>query len=236
MKKLLSLTRGAIDKYHMIDEGDKIAVGVSGGKDSVALLYALGRIQAFYPKHFELVAITLDYQFNGVSQDFTEIEAVCQKFNIPYIIKETKLWEIIFETRKEKNPCSLCAKMRRGILHDTAIENGCNKIALGHHADDAVETFMMNLLNGGTLDCFSPVSYLSKKNLYQIRPFVFAWEKDVIRAVQSENLPIVKSKCPADKVTNREQTKNYLKSLNLIYPGVKEKILGAMEKSHLKQW
>ena len=236
MKKLLSLTRAAIDKYNMIEDGDKIAVGVSGGKDSVALLAALARIQTFYPKHFQLTAILLDYQFYNESQDFSDLQTFCASLNIPLVIKKTNLWEVIFKIRQEKNPCALCSKMRRGILHDVAIENGCNKIALGHHADDAVETFVMNLLDGGTIGCFSPVSYLSNKNLYQIRPLVFAFESDIERAVKKENLPIIQSRCPADKQTNREKTKQLLKTLELEYPAVKQKILGAMERSHLANW
>ena len=164
MKKLLSLTRAAVDKYNMIEAGDKIAVGVSGGKDSLALLYALAKLRDFYPKPFSLVAITLDYQFNGIAEDYTAIEALCKKLQVEYIVRRTNLWEVIFKTRKEKNPCSLCAKMRRGLLHDTAVANGCNKVAFGHHLDDAAETFLMNLLNGGKIGCFSPVSYLSNKS------------------------------------------------------------------------
>lgn len=236
LKKLLSLTRAAVDKYNMIESGDKIAVGVSGGKDSVALLCALARLRKFYPKPFELVAITLDYQFGGKPQDFTKIKELCVSLDVPYIIKETNLWEIIFEIRKEKNPCALCAKMRRGILHDVAKEQGCNKIALGHHADDAAETFLMNLLNGGNIGSFSPVSYLSNKKLYQIRPFVFAFEHDVERAVKNANLPIVKSNCPADKNTEREKTKLFLKELEQNYPSARKKILGAMERGHISGW
>lgn len=236
LKKLLSLTRAAIDKYNMIDEGDMIAVGVSGGKDSIALLYALSKIRNFYPKQFDLTAIILDYQFNGKPQDFSQLKELCQRLDVPLIIQQTNLWEVIFEIRKEKNPCSLCAKMRRGILHDTAKENGCNKIALGHHADDAVETFLMNLLNGGTIGCFSPVSYLSKKDLYQIRPLVFAFESEIERAVKRQNLPVVKSKCPADKQTNREEMKQFLAELEKSNPGVRKKILGAMERGHISAW
>lgn len=236
MKKLLSLTRAAVDKYNMIEAGDKIAVGVSGGKDSLALLYALAKLRDFYPKPFSLVAITLDYQFNGVAEDYTEIEALCKELKVKYIVRRTNLWEVIFETRKEKNPCSLCAKMRRGLLHDTAVANGCNKVALGHHLDDAAETFLMNLLNGGKIGCFSPVSYLSKKKLYLIRPLIFAYEKDVAAAARRANLPVVKSRCPMDKVSNRQNMKELLKSLEKDYPAVRKKIVGALERSHIDNW
>lgn len=236
MKKLLSLTRAAVDKYNMIEAGDKIAVGVSGGKDSLALLYALAKLRDFYPKPFSLVAITLDYQFNGVAEDYTEIEALCKELKVKYIVRRTNLWEVIFETRKEKNPCSLCAKMRRGLLHDTAVANGCNKVALGHHLDDAAETFLMNLLNGGKIGCFSPVSYLSNKKLYLIRPLIFAYEKDVDAAARRANLPVVKSRCPMDKVSNRQNMKELLSALEKDYPAVRKKIVGALERSHIDNW
>lgn len=236
MKKLLSLTRAAVDKYNMIEAGDKIAVGVSGGKDSLALLYALAKLRDFYPKPFSLVAITLDYQFNGIAEDYTAIEALCKKLQVEYIVRRTNLWEVIFETRKEKNPCSLCAKMRRGLLHDTAVANGCNKVALGHHLDDAAETFLMNLLNGGKIGCFSPVSYLSNKKLYLIRPLIFAYEKDVAAAARRANLPVVKSRCPMDKVSNRQNMKELLKALEKDNPAVRKKIIGALERSHIDNW
>lgn len=236
MKKLLSLTRAAVDKYNMIEAGDKIAVGVSGGKDSLALLYALAKLRDFYPKPFSLVAITLDYQFNGVAEDYTAIEALCKELQVKYIVRRTNLWEVIFETRKEKNPCSLCAKMRRGLLHDTAVANGCNKVALGHHLDDAAETFLMNLLNGGKIGCFSPVSYLSNKKLYLIRPLIFAYEKDVAAAARRANFPVVKSRCPMDKVSNRQNMKELLKALEKDYPAVRKKIVGALERSHIDNW
>lgn len=236
MKKLLSLTRAAVDKYNMIEAGDKIAVGVSGGKDSLALLYALAKLRDFYPKPFSLVAITLDYQFNGIAEDYTEIEALCKELKVKYIVRRTNLWEVIFETRKEKNPCSLCAKMRRGLLHDTAVANGCNKVALGHHMDDAAETFLMNLFNGGKIGCFSPVSYLSNKKLYLIRPLIFAYEKDVAAAARQANLPVVKSRCPMDKVSNRQNMKDLLRSLEKDYPAVRKKIVGALERSHIDSW
>lgn len=236
MKRVLSLCRAAVDKYNMIEEGDRIAVGVSGGKDSLVLLYTLSRLRDFYPKHFEVVAITLDYQFGGIAGDFSAVEELCKSLNVEYIIKPTNLWEIIFVMRQEKNPCSLCAKMRRGILHDTAKENGCNKVALGHHLDDAAETFMINLLRGGQIGCFSPVSYLSKKDLYLIRPLVFAMEKEVSAAARRLDLPIVKSKCPADKVTERQTVKELLATLEKDYPALRKKIVGALERGEIDGW
>lgn len=236
MQQLMSYMRCAIDKYNMIEDGDKIAVGVSGGKDSMALLVGLSELRRFYPKKYELIAITLDPCFDGSEGDFSEISEMCRRLNIPYIIKRTELAKIIFENRQEKNPCSLCARMRRGSLHDIAKENGCNKIALGHHLDDAAETFMMNLLNLGQIGCFSPVSYLSRKDLYMIRPLIFATEKDVIRAVNHYNLPVVKSKCPVDKTTERENIKNLLKNLEKDYPALRKKIVGAMQRGEIDNW
>ena len=236
MKRILSLCRAAVDKYNMIEEGDHIAVGVSGGKDSLVLLYALARLREFYPKRFEVFAVTLDYQFGGIAGDFSTVEELCNSLNVKYVVKPTNLWEVIFVTRQEKNPCSLCAKMRRGILHDTAIENGCNKVALGHHLDDAAETFMINLLRGGQIGCFSPVSYLSNKDLYLIRPLVFTMEKEVSAAARRLDLPVLKSKCPADKVTERQTVKELLATLEKDYPALRKKIVGALDRGEIDGW
>lgn len=236
MQKLLSLVRAAVDKYNMIEDGDKIGVCVSGGKDSVVMLLCLANLKIFYPKNFDLCAITLDPQFNNECADYSEILAICDKHDIPYIIKKTELYHIIFEERKESNPCSLCARMRRGLLHDTAKELGCNKIALGHHLDDAAETFIMNLFGNGRAECFSPVSYLSRKDLYMIRPMIFAYETDITRVANKENVPIVKSECPADEKTNREDTKNLLAELEKRYPALRQKIIGGMQRGDISGW
>ena len=233
MQKLLGYIRSAVQDYNMIEDGDRIAVGLSGGKDSVALLAALAKLRSFYPKKFDLVAITLDMRFGGEDTDYSALEELCARLEVPYVIKRTQLAEVIFDLRQESNPCSLCARMRRGILHDAAKENGCNKIALGHHLDDVAETFMMNLLRGGTVDCFSPVTYLSRKDLYMIRPMVYARESDCARAVRRGELPVVKSKCPADGVTAREQAKQLLNSLEKEYGDVRNKILGAMQRKNI---
>ncbi len=236
MQKLLSLVRGAVEKYNMIKDGDKIAVCVSGGKDSVVLLLALINLKRFYPKNFTLSAITIDPQFFGEQADYSEIEKICNENNIEYKIVRSELYNVIFETRKESNPCSLCARMRRGLLHDTAKELGCNKIALGHHLDDAVETFIMNLFQNGRAECFSPVSYLSRKDLYMIRPLVFAYEKDVERVAKKECVPIIKSKCPVDEKTNREDTKILVADLENRYPALRQKIIGAMQRGDISGW
>ncbi len=225
--------RSACQQYDMINDGDRIAVGISGGKDSVCLLAAMANLRGFYPCKFELVAITVDPRFGGEEGDYSQIEELCKKLDVEYIIKRTQLAEVIFDIRKESNPCSLCARMRRGALHDAAKEAGCNKIALGHHLDDVAETFIMNLFNGGTLDCFMPVTYLSRKDIYMIRPLIFARESDCARVVRRENLPVVKSKCPADGHTERQEVKEFLSSLEKKYGDVRHKILGAMQRKEI---
>ena len=233
MQKLLSHMRAACQQYEMIKEGDRIAIGVSGGKDSIALLAGMAHLRRFYPEKFDIVAITLDPRFGGVDADYSEIEELCRKLDVEYIIKRTQLAEVIFDIRKESNPCSLCARMRRGALHDAAIAANCNKIALGHHLDDLAETFIMNLFNGGTLDCFMPVTYLSRKDIYMIRPMIFARESDCARVVRRENLPTVKSNCPADGTTERQEVKEMLSALEKKYGDVRSKILGAMQRKEI---
>lgn len=233
MQKLLSYMRSACQQYEMIKSGDRIAIGVSGGKDSLALLAGMANLRRFYPEKFDIVAITLDPQFGGVEGDYSEIEKLCRKLGVEYIIKRTQLAQVIFDIRKESNPCSLCARMRRGALHDAAKEANCNKIALGHHLDDLAETFIMNLFNCGTLDCFMPVTYLSRKDIYMIRPMIFARESDCARVVRKENLPVVKSKCPADGNTERQEVKEMLSSLEKKYGDVRSKILGAMQRKEI---
>lgn len=236
MKKIESLMRCAIQNYNMIEEGDSIAVGISGGKDSLVLLLGLANLRKYYPLKFTLKAITADYCFGGEKTDFSQIEELCNKLSVEYKIVHTELYKVIFEERKEKNPCSLCAKMRRGVLHKTAKEMGCNKIAFAHHYDDAVETFLMNLLDGGTLGCFSPLTYLSNRDITLIRPMILCEEKQVENVANKLHLPIVKSKCPVDKTTEREKTKKLLASLEKDYPSVKKKIMGAICKKNLSGW
>ncbi len=236
MQNLMSRMRAAMEKYNMIEEGDVVAVGVSGGKDSLALLYALSEMRRFYPVKYEVTAITADMTFFGEKTDFSEITALCESLNVRHIIRETELYHIIFETRKEKNPCSLCARMRRGILHDMTKETGCTKLALGHHMDDAAETFMMNLLSGGRIESFRPVTYLSRKDLTMIRPMILATEKEVLSAARKMNLPTVESPCPMDKTSNRNEMKELLSELEKKYPSLKEKIIGGLQKADLNGW
>lgn len=236
MQILMSRMRAAMEKYNMIEDGDRIAVGVSGGKDSLALLYALSEMRRFYPKKYELTAVTADMKFFGEKTDFSEISALCERIGVSYTVKETELYHIVFETRKEKNPCSLCARMRRGILHDVTRELGCNKLALGHHMDDAAETFLMNLLSGGRIESFRPVTYLSRKDITMIRPMIFATEKEVLSAARKMSLPTVESPCPMDKTSNRNEMKELLKSLEKDFPALKEKIIGGMQKGEISGW
>lgn len=236
MQQLMSYMRSAIEQYGMIEDGDRIAVGVSGGKDSTALLVGLAEMRRFLPVSYSLTAITLDPRFNNTDGDYSQITELCNRLSVEHIVKRTEMYKVIFETRKEKNPCSLCARMRRGALHDAAKEAGCNKIALGHHMDDAAETFYMNLFAGGRMECFSPVSYLSRKDLYLIRPMVFAREKDVSHAVRKLNLPIVKSNCPVDGNTNRASMRDRITELEKEYGPLTEKTVGALQKAHISGW
>ena len=226
MKRMLSFVRRAVDDYNMISEGDRIAVGISGGKDSLTLLEVLSELRRFYPNSFELVAITVDMGFEG--SDFSEVAEFCRRLKVEYRVVKTDIAKIIFDVRKESNPCSLCAKMRRGSLHAEAVSAGCNKVALGHHYDDAVETFMMNLFFEGRLGCFSPRSYLSNRQITLIRPMLYATEKDVEYFVRKRALPVVASLCPEDKATERENMKNLLAELEKTNKGVKHRIFHAM--------
>ncbi len=225
--------RAAVQKYDMIQSGDVIAVGVSAGKDSLALLCALARLKSFYPQKFELKAITIDMRFNDKDGDFSEIITLCDNLGIEYTVVPTNLYRLIFEARQESNPCSLCSKMRRGALNKAAAAAGCNKVALGHHLDDVAETFIMNLFNGGSLDCFMPVTYLDRSEITVIRPMIFARESDCARVARNENLPVRKSACPADGNTEREEVKAFLSSLEKKYGNVRIKILEAMQKKEI---
>ncbi len=230
-KRLLSYIRRGVDDYKMIEEGDKIAVGVSAGKDSLTLLCAMAELRRFYPIKFELIAITIDMGFEG--SDFSEIEKLCERLNVEYHIIPSQISKIIFDIRKEKSPCSLCAKMRRGALHNASKELGCTAVALGHHFDDAVETFMLNLFFEGRLGCFSPVSYLSRIGLRLIRPMVYMPEKDVRYFASKNELPVVKSSCPADGNTEREEMKKLLLELDRKHKGLRYRIFGAMQRGEI---
>lgn len=231
IQRILSFVRRGVDDYSMIEENDRIAVGVSGGKDSLVLLTALAELRRFYPKKYELVAITIDMGLPDM--DFSGVEAFCEKLNVPYKAVKSEIATIIFDVRKESNPCSLCAKMRRGALHAAAKEMGCNKVALGHHFDDAVETFMLNLFFEGRLGSFSPVTYLSNRDITLIRPMIYAQEKDVEYVARHMELPLVASTCPEDHATEREKMKQLLKDLESKNKGLRHRIFGAMCRAEL---
>ena len=233
MQRIMGMARKAITEYDMIQNGDRVAVGVSGGKDSVALTMALHWLRRFIGIDYEVVAITLDPCFGGVECDYSPLAELFEREGIEYVIKRTNIGRVVFDVREETNPCSLCAKMRRGALHDTAKELGCNKLALGHHKDDAVETFIMNLFQEGRVGCFQPVTYLSRKDLTMIRPMVMAEESMISAAVHHENLPVVKSKCPADGNTNREKTKEWIRMMDKESKGFKKRLYGALERGHI---
>ena len=234
MQKMLSYVRRAVDHYHMIKEGDRVAVGVSGGKDSLALLVALTQLSRFYPEKFEVVAITLEMGYDEM--DFSPVQALCDSLGVEYIRIPTQIGPIIFDIRHEENPCALCAKMRRGALNDVLLELGCNKIALGHHFDDAVETFLMSLLYEGRIGCFEPVTYLSRTGITQIRPMLYVGEQAITHFSEKYELPIVHNVCPADKHTKRQEVKELIVSLQAQYPDLKSKIFGAMQRQPLPNW
>lgn len=231
IQRILSFMRRAVDDYGMIADGDRIAVGISGGKDSLTLLTGLAELRRFYPHPFSLVGVTVDMGFPD--SDFSVIADFCRELNVPYHVERTDIARIIFEERQEPNPCSLCARMRRGVLHGAAKDLGCNKVALGHHFDDAVETFMLNLFFEGRLGCFSPVTYLSNRDLTMIRPLLYAKEKDVEYFVRKNPLPVVESRCPEDKHTERENMKTLLRTLERENPGLRHRIFHAICEGRL---
>ena len=243
MKHLLSYTRRAVDDYGMIRAGDKIAVGVSAGKDSLTLLHAMAGLRRFYPQPFELIAITVDMGFGGIEANrdrpapagdpYAGIRALCEKLDVPYHVVPSEIAKIIFDVRKEPNPCSLCAKLRRGALNNAARDLGCTTVALGHHFDDAVETFMLNLFFEGRIGCFSPVTYLSRVDLRVIRPLLYCPEKEIRAFAAATELPVVKSACPADENTERESMKRLLASLERENRGLRHRIFGAMQRGEI---
>lgn len=236
MQRILGYMRKAITEFGMLKDGDRIAVGVSGGKDSVALLVGLMRLKRFIGIDYSVVAVTLDPCFSGKQTDYSSIEKLCGELGCEYVLERTDIGRIVFDIRKEENPCSLCARMRRGALHDAAKAHGCNKLALGHHYNDVVETFVMNLFNEGRVGCFAPVTYLSRKDITVIRPLVFAPEKEIAAAVRKAELPVVKSVCPADGITNREKTKEFLRERERTDSGFTYRLFGALRRSGVNGW
>ncbi len=234
LQRLYSYVRRAADDYHMIEEGDKIAVGISGGKDSLTLLYALAGLRRFYPKKFSLIAISIDLGFPGF--DLSPIKALCQELEVEYHIVKTEIGQIIFEDRKEASPCSLCAKMRKGSLNDAVKELGCNKVAYAHHMDDIVETMMLSLIYEGRFHSFSPVTYLDRMDLTVIRPMMYLPEAEVIGFMNKYQIPTVKNPCPVDGLTRREYAKNLVRQINLENPGAKQRMFTAILDGNIKGW
>ena len=234
LQQLLSFTRKAVDEYQMIQEGDHIAVGISGGKDSLTLLYALHGLKRFYPNKFELSAITVDLGYEEF--DLNPVHELCQELGVPYKVVKTDIAHILFEERKESNPCSLCAKMRKGALNDAVKEMGCNKVAYAHHKDDIIETMLLSLIFEGRFHSFSPKTYLDRMDLTVIRPIMFLDEADVIGFKNKYNLPVVKSKCPVDGYTKRQYAKELVRQLNTEHPGAKNRMFTAILNGDIEGW
>ena len=234
MQKILGQVRRCVEDYHMIDAGDVVAVGVSGGKDSLVTLTALARLRAFYPIPFTVRAITLETGAPGMS--FDAVADLCRQLEVPYTRIQVPVYDIVFNQRKEKNPCSLCAKLRRGSLNTALTDLGIRKIALGHHFDDAVETFFLSLFYEGRLSCFQPVTYLDRTGITQIRPLLYCGEGMLRNAAERNHLPVVFNPCPADGNTKRQEVKELIKSLDKQYPGLKSRVFGAMQGLPLPAW
>ncbi len=236
MQKILGYLRRAVQEFDLIQNGDRIAVGISGGKDSLVLLAALRDFQKFGLLDYSLVGITLDPQFGGIPTDYSAAAAFCEQLGVEYHLIPTQIGHIVIDVRKESSPCSLCAKMRRGALHDQAKAFGCNKLALGHHNDDAIETFLMNLFIEGRIGCYAPKSYLSRKDLTLIRPLSFAPERDIVHAAKLNVPEIVKSRCPVDGHTMRETMKTFIREQEKQNPGFKTRVFGAMRRANVDGW
>ena len=234
LQRLLGYTRRAIDDYHMIEDGDRIAIGISGGKDSLTLLYALSGLRRFYPKHFELEAITVNMGFPEL--DFSAVASLCEKLGVNYTVVETQIAEIVFDYRQESNPCSLCAKLRKGAFNSKAKELGCNKEAYAHHYDDVIETLMMSLIYEGRIHCFSPVTYLDKSDITLIRPLIYVEEADIKGFRNANHLPVVKNPCPVDGYTKREYIKQLIKNLGSESPGLRERLFHAIQTGNIPGW
>ena len=233
MQKMVGLLRRCVEDYNMIKPGDRIGVGVSGGKDSLVLLVLLAELRKYNHNPFYLEAITIDM---GLGMDYTQIENLCKDLDVPFHLIKTEIAPIIFDHRKEKNPCSMCSKMRRGALNQALLDLGLNKLALGHHYDDAVETFVMSLIYEGRISCFQPVTDLDRTGIIQIRPMLYIHEKTVDSFATRHNLPVLANRCPVDKNTKREEIKQLVYDLSATYPDLKERIFGAMQRLPLPEW
>ena len=233
MQRILSFMRKAIEDYNMIEEGDKIGVALSGGKDSISMLMGFKALQHFYPKKFEIIAISINPGFDFFNKDF--LEKTCKEIGVPLFIEDTNIKEIVFDVRQEKNPCSLCANFRRGALNSVAIREGCNKIALGHNEDDVLETFLLNLLYTGSINTFSPVSYMDRSKVTLIRPLIYAPEKSIKAFVKRNNIEIMDKVCPMDGISKREDIKKMIKDLKVDIPHIRSNLYGAI-KRNINEW
>ena len=234
MQKILGYLRKAIEHYNMIDEGDKIAVALSGGKDSTTLLMGLKALQRFYPKHFELIAISVNPGFEFFDTSF--LKDLCSNLDIEFVEAKSHIKEIVFDIRKERSPCSLCANLRRGILNSTAIEYGCNKLALGHNEDDVLETFFLNMFYAGNLSTFAPVSYMDRSKITLIRPLIYAPEKEIRKFIKREDIQVMPKNCPMDGVSKREDMKEMLYKLSVKIPNVRANLIGAIKRAGINGW
>jgi len=234
LNNFTSTVRKAVDEYRMIEKGDRVAVGVSGGKDSLVLLASLKYLAGYYPLSFEVEAVTVDLGFPDM--DYEPVREYCERIDVPYTLIKTDIREIVFDIRKEDNPCSLCAKMRRGALNDVLNERNLGKLALGHHFDDAVETFMLSLLFEGRISCFRPVTYLDRSGVTQIRPLIYAGEKKIASVAEQLELPVVENTCVMDKTSKRHEVKKMLAEMSREYPDLRSKVFGAMQRMPLPGW
>ncbi len=234
MQRILSGLRKAIENYNMIEEGDKIAIGLSGGKDSITLVMALKALQRFYPKKFDIIAVSVNPGFDFFDSAF--LQETCKNIGVEYVEAQSYIKDIVFDIRKEKNPCSLCANLRRGILNSTAIEHGCNKIALGHNEDDVLETFFLNLLYAGNISTFAPVSYMDRSKITLIRPMIYLSEREIRKFIKRQNITVMPKSCPMDGVSKREYMKELIAKLVLDIPTVRANIMGAIKRANINGW
>ena len=236
MQKIVNLVSKVNKEFNLIENGDKIAVAVSGGKDSLVLLECLSIMRRYFEIKFDLIAITINLKFHGKYDDFSEVAKLCKKNDVPYIIYDSDIVDIVFNIRKEKSACSLCSKLRKGLINSIAKQHECNKVALAHSLDDTVETFLMNLFSSGKFSCFGPKNFLSRAELIQIRPMVFLSETKIEAVAKKLNLPVVKSRCYVDGQTNRQVMKNFLKREEAEFKNIKTMVFGAISRSKLEGW
>jgi len=234
MQKLLSHVRRCVQDYDMIHSGDRVAVGISGGKDSLATLCVMKALSRFYPEKFEVEAISIDMGFPDA--DYDPIRALCEKIDVPYTVIPTQIYELVFDVRKESNPCSLCANMRRGALNRAAAARGCNKVALGHHRDDAIETLILSLFYEGRISCFQPVTYLDRSGITLLRPMLYLPEREIAGFAKRENLPVMPRLCPQDGNSKRAEVKALIETQRKLNPDLPELLFGAIQRSAIPGW